>query len=138
MDLYNKILNINNLDVEYEIKKIIEETKKEYEDLTKERTCKIYSSIIYKKLKNKGITSRLVDTKDFDTSFSHMFVIAVDNAKKYLIDLTYEQFNNDKFDDLISNGYIVLNDDIFKEYLKTIIICAEYFTIDDALYKNRG
>ena len=139
MDLYDKMLNINNLDIEEEIKLTISDVKKELSELTTDQTCKIYSSMIYEKLKEKGILSKLIDTENFGNDFSHMFVIALDNNDKYLIDLTYEQFKEkEKLNDLLTNGYIKIDDETFKDYLEIVLKSKNSFSIDDALYQSKN
>ena len=139
MDLYDKMLNINNLDIEEEIKSTINDVNNELSELTTDQTCKIYSSMIYEKLKEKGILSKLIDTENFGNDFSHMFVIALDNTDKYLIDLTYEQFKEkEKLNDLLTNGYIKIDDETFKDYLEIVLNNKNSFSIDDALYQNKN
>ena len=138
MDLYNKMLNIKNLNIKKEIEESISKTKQELDNLTENQTCKIYSSKVYEKLTEKGIIARLIDTKDFGNYYSHMFVIATLGKDNYLIDLTYKQFNEEeKLPSLLNNGYILLNEDIFKEYLGVVIKNRDSFTIEDAIYKKR-
>lgn len=139
MNLYDKMLNINNLDIEEEIKTTINDVKNELSELTTDQTCKIYSSMIYEKLKEKGVLSKLIDTENFGNDFSHMFVIALDNNDKYLIDLTYEQFKEkDKLNSLLTDGYIKVDDDTFKDYLEIVLKSKNSFSIDDALYQNKN
>lgn len=139
MNLYDKMLNINNLDVEEEIKSTVNDVKNELSELTTDQTCKIYSSMIYEKLKEKGVLSKLIDTENFGNDFSHMFVIALDNTDKYLIDLTYEQFKEkEKLNDLLTNGYIKIDDETFKDYLEIVLKSKNSFSIDDALYQSKN
>lgn len=120
---YSKLVNIKNIDYEKEIKDIIKKVKDEYDGLTTDMTCKIYSSIIHSKLREKHVNSRIINTKDLGFAYEHQFVIASNLQEKYLIDLTYSQFFSElplEFKNLDTNGYIKYDDNILKEYLKNI------------------
>lgn len=117
------LLNITNIDVEKTIKDIIDYIRNEYKDLTKERTCKIYSKLIYIELKKRHIVNvKLEDTSvDYGFDYSHQFVSVVDKDKKYIIDLTYRQFFDEipnNFKELDDYGYQKVND--ISEYLDSL------------------
>ena len=120
MDLYSKILNINNKNIEYAIISAIEEVKKELAGLDYERMCLVYNSYLYEALLKRHVLVHMVDTKDLGLSYNHRFLIAFDGTNYYLCDLTYSQFLNDDFPSLQKNGYQKCDDDLIKEYLKTI------------------
>ena len=120
-DIYDKMLNITNKDIKQEIENAINETKKEYENLTTERTCHIYTSIIYEKLKEKQIPTKIVNTKELQIDYEHYFLLVTENKEnKYLIDLTYNQFNPNKLKTLKEKGYIKVDTKVLLEYLNQI------------------
>ena len=55
MDLFDRITNINNVDIEEQLQKSIYEVRNEFNKLSEERTCKLYSSALLDKLKDKKI-----------------------------------------------------------------------------------
>lgn len=120
-DLYDKMLNIANKDIKQEIENAIKETKEEYKNLTTERTCHIYTSIIYEKLKEKQIPTKIVNTKELQIDYEHYFLLVTENKEnKYLIDLTYNQFNPKKLETLKEKGYIKIDTKMLLEYLNQI------------------
>lgn len=135
MDLFN----IRGNDIEKCIKDAISITSSYYKDLTREATCYIYSSMIFECLKEKGVTARIVDTSSFGDFYSHRFVLVPCTSDSYyLVDLTYEQFiKDDKYiKKLYDDGYVLLTDDLFKEYLS--VICDGFkFDIDDVFYSKK-
>ena len=120
MDLYSKILNINNKNIEEVIISAIEEVKKELYGLDYERMCLIYNSYLYEALLKRHVLVHMIDTKDLGLSYNHRFLIAFDGTNYYLCDLTYSQFLNDFFPMLQKKGYQKCDDVLIKEYLKTI------------------
>lgn len=117
-------INIKNNNIEDEIKNSIHKVKEDLKELITERMCKIYTSYLYLNLKEKGVLSKIIDTKeDLNLDYSHYFlVIPKDNNYSYIIDLTYSQFKyNSLFEELYLNGFQLLNKIEYKEYLNNII-----------------
>lgn len=120
-NFYQKMLNITNRNISQEIENVIKETKEENKNLTTERTCHIYSSIIYEKLKEKNIITKILNTKDFQIDYEHYFVLVTETKEKiYIIDLTYDQFNPERLETLKEEGYIKANTKIILQYLNEI------------------
>ena len=120
-DFYQKMLNITNRNIRLEIENAIKETKEECKNLTTERTCHIYSSILYEKLKEKNIITRILNAKDFQIDYEHYFVLVTETKEKtYIIDLTYDQFNPERLETLKEEGYIKANTKIILQYLNEI------------------
>jgi hypothetical protein len=119
-------LNIGNVDIEKAIQDSISDVKKELQDLTQERTCRVYSSYISQNLHKKHVLHRMMDTLDFDYPYSHQFVVVPINQKEeYLIDLTFEQFQNDSFPQILQEGYQKVNRREFSNYLDITGNCME-------------
>lgn len=114
---YSNILNVNK---EEAIQEVVNKTKSELEGLTTERTCKVYSDYISRNLHSKNILHRNIDTKDFGYDYSHKFCIVPNEEDYYLIDLTYSQFNNFDFVDLLLDGYMIISKDELKEYMNIV------------------
>ena len=142
MDLFNMMKNIRGINNEEEIIKAINEVKKELNDLTEERTCKIYSSYIVNELKDKHVPVRLINTLDLGIDFEHHFVIVPSNdfGDYFIVDLTFTQFNKDSdvFKDLINKGYQVLNDYSLNCYLRVVSNNEydQYISMDDIYYMD--
>ena len=62
----------------------------------------------------------IINTLDLGYSYLHQFLLVYDGNKYYLIDLTYKQFNDNSLSDLNENGYMKIDDNIFKFYLKVV------------------
>ena len=114
------ILNIKNQDIEEVIRDSIEEVKEKLQGLDYNQTCFIYSSALFEILKRKHILVHIINTLDLGYSYLHQFLLVYDGNKYYLIDLTYKQFNDNSLSDLNENGYIEIDDNIFKFYLKVV------------------
>ena len=114
------ILNIKNQDIEVVIRDSIKEVKEKLRGLDYNQTCLIYSSALFEILKIKNILVHIINTLDLGYSFEHQFLLVYDGNKYYLIDLTYKQFNDNSLSDLNENGYIEIDDNIFKFYLKVV------------------
>ena len=115
---YNSLFDLFNNDIEYRIIDSIDEVEKELKGLTKECTCMIYSSYITRKLRDKHVINRCINTKDLGYSYEHQFnLVPFDDKNYYLIDLCFEQFHKDDFDSLKQDGYIVVNDSLFRKYM---------------------
>ena len=114
------ILNIKNQDIEEVIRDSIKEVKEKLQGLDYNQTCLIYSSALFEILKRKHILVHIINTLDLGYSYLHQFLLVYDGNKYYLIDLTYKQFNDNSLSDLNENGYIEIDDNIFKFYLKVV------------------
>ena len=114
------ILNIRNQDIEVVIRDSIKEVKEKLRGLDYNQTCLIYSSALFEILKRKHILVHIINTLDLGYSYLHQFLLVYDGNKYYLIDLTYKQFNDNSLSDLNENGYIEIDDNIFKFYLKVV------------------
>ena len=120
MDLYERMRNISGESNEEGLKKSITTVKEKLKDLTEERTCKIYNGLLYQELINNHIPSKLMNTKDLDMDYEHVYVMVLGDIDGYLLaDLTFSQFNNNsvEFNDLIQNGYQHVNDKLMDDYL---------------------
>ena len=114
------ILNIKNQDIEEIIRDSIKEVKEKLQGLDYNQTCLIYSSALFEILKRKHILVHIINTLDLGYSYLHQFLLVYDGNKYYLIDLTYKQFNDNSLSDLNENGYIEIDDNTFKFYLKVV------------------
>lgn len=114
------ILNIRNQDIEEVIRDSIKEVKEKLKGLDYNQTCLIYSSALFEILKRKNILVHIINTLDLGYSFEHQFLLVYDGNKYFLIDLTYRQFNDDYLNDLNNFGYIKVDNQIFKFYLKVV------------------
>ncbi|HIU11788.1 MAG TPA: hypothetical protein IAB65_03710 [Candidatus Onthocola stercorigallinarum] len=114
------ILNIKNQDIEEIIRDSIKEVKEKLKGLDYNQTCLIYSSALFEILKRKHILVHIINTLDLGYSYLHQFLLVYDGNKYYLIDLTYKQFNDNSLSDLNENGYIEIDDNTFKFYLKVV------------------
>ena len=102
------------------IRDSIKEVKEKLKGLDYNQTCLIYSSALFEILKRKHILVHIINTLDLGYSYLHQFLLVYDGNKYYLIDLTYKQFNDNSLSDLNENGYIEIDDNIFKFYLKVV------------------
>lgn len=136
MDLYDRMLNINNRDIEKCISDTISKVKKLIPDT--ERLCMVASNLIYNDLLDIHIPSKIINTKELGLGYEHEFVLTKDRNIYYLIDIAYEQFLNKGTilnSDLLKNGYIRANNNILKEYLNSIPNTYKIDNIDiDDLY----
>ncbi len=137
MDLYNLCKNILHVDILEEVKNSISYANNKYRNLTKERTCFLYSSFIHEYLLNHHISSRIVSTKDFDMDYEHQFVIAKDDNLYYLIDVNYRYVVNidkSEFSSLLTNGYQKMSSEEIYKYLETIGKIDSNKNIDDMYF----
>ena len=97
MDLFNMMKNIRGINNEEELVIGISIVKEKLNDLTDERTCKIYSSYLVNELKGLHVPVRLVNTLDLGIDFEHHFVLVPSNeiGDYFIVDLTFTQFNKD-------------------------------------------
>lgn len=138
MSLYDRILNINNVNKEDLIKKAIYMTEKELESLDYERMCHVYSSYLYNNLKQLSCLAYLIDTAELGFDYQHYFILVPDKEKEYyLLDLTYKQFGKDDIlNSLYNNGYQEVDGDKYNYYLYKVTGSNKDITIDESLFRE--
>ena len=139
MSLYDRMLNIANLNKEFIIRKAIENTKSDLDGLDYERMCLVYSSYLYENLKELSCLAYIVDTDDLGFDYKHRFVLVpVDDSNYYLADLTYKQFGKD--DDILSklssDGYEKIDNEKYNYYLSKVTGSEKDITIDESLFRE--
>ena len=123
MSLYDRMLNITNLDKESIIRKAIENTKSDLTNLDYERMCLVYSSYLYENLKDMSCLAYIIDTNDLGFDYKHRFILVpVDDSNYYLADLTYKQF--------------VKDNDKYNYYLHKVTGNDKDITIDESLFRE--
>lgn len=116
-----ELINLRNNPLEDGIVRAIEKTKKELEGLTTETTCFIYSSALAHNLREEHIANRIESTTEYDYPYIHQFNTVRKNEDEfYLIDLTYPQFQSDKFYELLQKGYMLIREDDINDYLEVV------------------
>ena len=108
MDNLYDILNISG-NKEDKIKNAINKVRLELNDLTENQTCKIYSSYISDELNKNHVVNKIIRTGDFASYDHHFVLVPKDSDNYYLIDLTWSQFNDHHFEDLLNDGYTVIH-----------------------------
>ena len=139
MSLYDRMLNIANIDKESIIKQAIKKTKSDLTNLDYERMCLVYSSYLYENLKDMSCLAYIVDTNDLGFSYKHRFVLVpVDNSNYYLADLTYKQFvkEDDMLRKLYNDGYEMLDNEKYNYYLNKVTGTNKDITIDESLFRE--
>ena len=138
MSLYDRMLNIANLNKESIIRKAIENTKSDLDGLDYERMCLVYNWYLYENLKDMSCLAYIVDTDDLGFHYKHRFVLVPDNNLYYLVDLTYKQFGKD--DDILSklssDGYEKIDNDKYCYYLSKVTGSDKDITIDESLFRE--
>ena len=138
MSLYDRMLNIANLNKESIIRKAIENTKSDLDGLDYERMCLVYNWYLYENLKDMSCLAYIVDTDDLGFHYKHRFVLVPDNNLYYLVDLTYKQFGKD--DDILSKlyneGYELIDNDKYNYYLSKVTGSEKDITIDESLFRE--
>ena len=164
---YYSILNIRKYDSSLDIiKEEIEKLKKylEENEIDTEHMCIAISRLLSNKLEERGISNKVINTKELFDCYEHEFILAHYNKGEdiecILIDLTYSQFDSknkklitDKMNkfpteilkesnvlsNLLQDGYSVVNDQEFKTYLYSIHQnenLINEFSLDDIIYKG--
>ena len=118
MGLYEMMTNISGNNIEKVILESINRVNNILKDLTKDLTCKIYNSYVFRELRDRHIPVRLVNTKDLGFSYEHYFVLVPNDNKYYIVDMTYGQFNINS--ELTKNGYQEIDNDSFNSYLRVV------------------
>lgn len=139
MSLYDRMLNIANLNKEFIIRKAIENTKSDLDGLDYERMCLVYNWYLYENLKDMSCLAYIVDTDDLGFDYKHRFVLVpVDDSNYYLADLTYKQFGKD--DDILSklssDGYEKIDNEKYNYYLSKVTGSEKDITIDESLFRE--
>ena len=138
MSLYDRMLNIANIDKESIIKKAIENTKSDLEGLEYERMCLVYNSYLYENLKDMSCLAYIVDTDDLGFDYKHRFVLVSDNNLYYLVDLTYKQFGKEDkvLNKLYNDGYQEIDNDKYNYYISRVTGNNKDITIDESLFNE--
>ena len=139
MSLYDRMLNIANLNKESIIRKAIENTKSDLDGLEYERMCLVYNWYLYENLKDMSCLAYIVDTNDLGFDYKHRFVLVpVDNSNYYLADLTYKQFGKDDevLNKLYNDGYEKIDNDKYRYYLSKVTGSDKDITIDESLFRE--
>ena len=135
MSLYDRMLNIANIDKESIIRKAIENTKSDLEGLDYERMCLVYNWYLYENLKDMSCLAYIVDTDDLGFDYKHRFVLVPDNNLYYLVDLTYKQFGKEDkvLNKLYNDGYQEIDND---NYISRVTGNNKDITIDESLFNE--
>ena len=139
MSLYDRMLNIANIDKESIIRKAIENTKSDLDGLDYERMCLVYSSYLYENLKELSCLAYIIDTNDLGFDYKHRFVLVpVDDSNYYLADLTYKQFGKEDevLTKLYNDGYEKIDNDKYNYYLNKVTGSDKDITIDESLFRE--
>lgn len=137
MSLYDRMLNIANIDKESIIKQAIKKTKSDLTNLDYERMCLVYSSYLYENLKSLSCLAYIIDTNDLGFDYKHRFILVPDNNLYYLVDLTYKQFGKDDIlNSLYNNGYQEVDGDKYNYYLSKVTGSNKDIAIDESLFKE--
>lgn len=127
---WNKLLNIKNINIERNIRGVILGVKDELSELTQNQTCMIYSSYVFRSLREKGVNAKIINTEKIGFLHKHYFVLVPDENKYFLIDLTFSQFGNKSMPILLKNGYQEINNNIFNNYLDIVTNNEEHRELD--------
>ena len=138
MSLYDRMLNIANIDKESIIRKAIENTKSDLEGLDYERMCLVYNWYLYENLKDMSCLAYIVDTDDLGFDYKHRFVLVPDNNLYYLVDLTYKQFGKEDkvLNKLYTDGYQEIDNDKYNYYISRVTGSNKDITIDESLFNE--
>ena len=138
MSLYDRMLNIANIDKESIIRKAIANTKSDLDGLEYERMCLVYNWYLYENLKDMSCLAYIVDTDDLGFDYKHRFVLVPDNNLYYLVDLTYKQFGKDDevLNKLYNDGYEKIDNDKYRYYLSKVTGSDKDITIDESLFRE--
>lgn len=144
MNWQERLLNINNINIEEAIKQAIEDTKGNLKGLSLERMCQVYTSYLFENLRKRHLIVRIINTKELGLEFEHFFIIVNNGGYFYLCDLTYAQFQSNIFPSLLKNGYQIITNMDFNEYLNVIenkeipyINLEELFYLDNSVKEKR-
>lgn len=139
MSLYDRMLNIANLNKESIIRKAIENTKSDLDGLEHERMCLVYNWYLYENLKDMSCLAYIVDTDDLGFDYKHRFVLVpVDTSNYYLADLTYKQFvkEDDILSKLYNDGYEMIDNEKYNYYLNKVTGTNKDIATDESLFRK--
>ena len=139
MSLYDRMLNIANIDKESIIRKAIENTKRDLDGLDYERMCLVYSSYLYENLKELSCLAYIIDTNDLGFDYEHRFILVpIDDSNYYLADLTYKQFGKEDevLSKLYNDGYEKIDNDKYNYYLSKVTGSDKDITIEESLFRE--
>lgn len=137
MEIFKMMQNIRGVNAEEEIKNAIYTVKNELFGLTENQTCVIYSSHVFDELKQRHLNVRLINTLDLGLNFEHYFVLVSSEGKYFIVDLTYSQFSNSNFNEILVNGYMMVDNNKLNKYLSLIERKqVTGFTCDDLFYMD--
>ena len=139
MTLYDRMLNIANINKETVIRKAIENTKSDLDGLEHERMCLVYNWYLYENLKDMSCLAYIVDTDDLEFHYKNRFVLVPDDdGNYYLADLTYKQFGTDDevLNKLYNDGYEKIDNDKYRYYLSKVTGSDKDITIDESLFRE--
>ena len=139
MSLYDRMLNIANIDKESIIRKAIENTKRDLDGLDYERMCLVYSSYLYENLKELSCLAYIIDTNDLGFDYEHRFILVpIDDSNYYLADLTYKQFvkEDEVLSKLYNDGYEKIDNDKYNYYLNKVTGSDKDITIEESLFRE--
>ena len=139
MSLYDRMLNIANIDKESIIKRAIENTKSDLDGLDYERMCLVYNWYLYENLKDMSCLAYIIDTNDLGFDYQHRFdLVPIDDTSYYLADLTYKQFGKEDeiLNKLYDDGYQKIDNDKYNYYLHKVTGSNKDITIDESLFKE--
>ncbi len=135
-NLYD-LLNITG-NKEEKIKESIAKAKYELRNVVEAQRCKIYSSYLNNILNKNHIVNKIIKTGDFTNYDHHFILVPKDSNTHYLIDLTYSQFNNSEyFEELLSDGYTIINDAMLMIYLSIVTGQVVEKNIEEIYFKSR-
>ena len=136
-DLYD-LLNIRG-NKEDKIKESIKKAKYDLRNIVEAQRCKIYSSYLSDILNKEHIINKIIKTGDFSDYDHHFILIPKNSELYYLIDLTYSQFNNNEyFEELLTNGYTIVNDSMLMIYLSIVSGKVINQSADDIYFNNKS
>lgn len=121
MTLYDRMLNIANIDKESIIRKAIENTKSDLDGLDYDRMCLVYNWYLYENLKDMSCLAYIVDTDDLEFHYKHRFVLVPDD----------EVLNK-----LYNDGYEKIDNDKYRYYLSKVTGSDKDITIDESLFRE--
>ena len=139
MSLYDRMLNIANIDKESIIRKAIENSKRDLDGLDYERMCLVYSSYLYENLKELSCLAYIIDTNDLGFDYEHRFILVpIDDSNYYLADLTYKQFGkkDEVLNKLYNDGYEKIDNDKYNYYLNKVTGSDKNITIEESLFRE--
>ncbi len=123
MDLYDRMCNIKNNNIELQLQQSIADVRSKFSEIEEEKTCQFYTTALYRLLKEKNVMAHIINTSDLGYDYSHWFLLVPDFETCYLADLTFSQFSayTLEFSDLLIAGYEKANNEFLDKYLSTVL-----------------